>query len=48
MVVSTTAQSGFGGHFTKGQGWERYMDLELALVEKQDEEVEEGVGLSRE
>jgi hypothetical protein len=48
VVVLTVIQGGFGGHSTQGQGWERYMDLELGLVEKEDEEVEEGVGLSRE
>jgi hypothetical protein len=48
MVVLTAIQGGFGGHSTQGQGWERYMDLELGLVEKEDEEVKERVDLSRE
>jgi len=47
MVVLATTQGGFGGHFIQGQRWERYMDLELGVVEKEDEEVEEGVGLLR-
>jgi len=47
MVVLTTTQGDFGGHSIQGQSWERYMDLELGLVEKEDEEVKEGVGLSR-
>jgi len=47
VVVLIVIQGGFGGHSTQGQRWERYMDLELGLVEKEDEEVEEGVGLSR-
>jgi len=34
VVVLVAAQGGFGGHFTQGQGWERYIDLELGLVEK--------------
>jgi hypothetical protein len=45
VVVLATAQGGFSGHSTQGQGWERYMDLELGLVEKEDEEVKEGAGL---
>jgi len=48
VVVLTAIQGGFGGHSIQGQGWERYMDLELGLVEKEDEEVKEAVGLSRE
>jgi hypothetical protein len=48
VVVLAIAQGSFGGHFTQRRGWERYMDLELDLVQKEDEEVEEGVGLSRE
>jgi hypothetical protein len=48
MVVLATTQGGFGGHSTQGQGWEKYMDLELGLVENEDEEVKERVGLSRE
>jgi len=48
MVMLATAQGGFGGHFfIQGWRWERYMDLELGLVEKEDEKVEEGVGLSK-
>ncbi len=48
MVVLATTQGGYGGHSTQGQGWEKYMDLELGLVENEDEEVKERVGLSRE
>jgi len=47
MVVLAATQGGFGGHFIQGQRWERYMDLGLSLVEKEDEEIEEGDGLSR-
>jgi len=38
----------FCGHYIQGHGWEKYMDLKLGLVQKEDEEVKEGVGLSRE
>ncbi len=48
VVVLAVAQGGFGGHSIQGKGWERYMDLELGLVEKEDEKVEKGVGLLRE
>jgi hypothetical protein len=48
VVVLAVTQGGFVGNSTQVQGWERYMDLELGLVEKEDEEVEEGVGLSKE
>jgi hypothetical protein len=37
----------FGGRSSQGQRWEKYMDLVMGLVEKEDEEVEEGVGLKR-
>ncbi len=47
-MVLVAAQGGFCGHSIQGQGWERYMDLELGLVEKEDEDVEEGAGLSKE
>jgi hypothetical protein len=47
MVVLAVAKGGFGGHFIHGQGRERYMDVELGLVEKEDEKVEEGASLSR-
>jgi len=48
MVVLATTQGGFGGNSTQGKRWEKYMDLELGLVENKDQEVKEGVGLSRE
>jgi len=47
MVVLVAIQGSFGEHSTQGRRWERYMDLELNLVEKEDEKVEEGVALSR-
>jgi hypothetical protein len=45
--VLVAIQSSFGEHYIQGRRWERYMDLELNLVEKEDEKVEEGVALSR-
>ncbi len=48
IMVLVVIQGSFGRHSIQGQGWERYMDLELDSVEKEDEEVEEGVGMSRE
>jgi hypothetical protein len=47
MLVLTTAQGSFGGHFIQRQRWERYMDLKLGLVEKEDEKVEERASMSR-
>jgi hypothetical protein len=42
MVVLVDAQGNFGGHFTQGRRWEKYMYLNYGLVEKEDEEVEKG------
>jgi hypothetical protein len=36
-----------GGCSSQRQRWEKYMDLVMGLVEKEDEEVEEGAGLKR-
>lgn len=47
MVVMVVVQGSFGGHSSEGQRWEKYMDLVLGLVEKEDEEVEEGASLRR-
>jgi hypothetical protein len=40
-------KGGFGGRSTQRQRWEKYMDLVLSLVEKEDEEVEEGGDLKK-
>jgi histidinol phosphatase-like enzyme len=45
VVVMVVVQGGFGGSSFQGQRWEKYMDLVLGLVEKEDEEVEEGASL---
>jgi hypothetical protein len=47
VVVMVVIQGGFGGWSILRRRWERYIDLVLGLVEKKDEEVEEGVGLKR-
>jgi hypothetical protein len=47
MVVLVATKGGFGGHSIQHKGWKKYVDLELGLVEKEDEKVEEGASLSR-
>lgn len=40
-------KGGFSGCSIQGWWWERYMDLVLGFVEKEDEEVEEGGDLKK-
>ncbi len=47
VVAMVVVQGGFGEHSSQEQRWEKYMDIVWGLVEKEDEEVEEGAGLRR-